>query len=506
MLPQEIKSLWMATTPPTDYLSIERGVTADAVIVGAGLAGLAIAYSLQKQGFKVAILDAHRIATGTSGNTTAKITSQHGLIYSHLRSGFGRAGAKTYAEANEWAIAEIERTIEKEHIHCDFFRLPAYAYSVTEEGRRDIDRESEVVRDLGLPLVRSQNIPYLPPPVTGVIGFDNQAYFHPRKFCLKLAEIIEMRGGLIFEDSEVLDIREEEGGCLVITKSCNLSARYAVIATNFPFIGIDGLEKRLGKSHSFVLAARSDRPIPYGMFITAGEDRLSFRPHYTGREEWFLIGGESHKLTDAEDDFDHFKRLEEIASERFVLREIGYKWAAEDTMTPDAVAAIGRVPEARNIFVATGFNKWGMTTSFVSARIITDLIAGKETLWTDLYDPQRLRESALARMGRDALSDISRAVIRQVVPEKISLSELKVDNDAGKVIEYEGENLAVYKDTDGKLHIRSATCMHLGCTVGWNDEDKTWDCPCHGSRYDKFGKVLRGPTHKPLRETDIGEE
>lgn len=496
MLPKEIKSLWAATVPETKYPKLESRTAVDAAIIGAGIAGLNAGYFLLHDGLKVAVIDSRHVTAGTSGNTTAKITSQHFLKFAYLKDKFGLEKAKIYADSNEWAIKEAERIIEEENIDCDFIRLPAHVYSQTEEGLEEIEKEVAAAQELGLPASFVDHIDDVGFKITGAIRFDNQAYFHPRKYLLALAEIIRKKGGIVFEETEALDIIEREN-CLVVTPTCNISARYVIIATNYPFKNISDISKPLHTSASYVLAARPGQPIPEGMFIALDGNRLSFRPHRSGKDEWLLIGGESYDA-EQEENVDHFTRLEKTASENFRIKQIDFRWAAEDTMTEDKVPMIGKIPATKNLFVTTGYNKWGMTLSFVSAKILADLIAGRNNKWADFYSPARLLENIPSQPGPAARKP-SPAITAETGTQDL-------DPKTGKVISYNNKKIAVYKDAGGKLHARSPICTHLGCTVGWNNKDKTWDCPCHGSRFDKDGQVIHGPAERPLPKVEVGND
>lgn len=498
MLPKEIKSLWAATVPETKYPKLESATAVDAAIIGAGIAGLNAGYFLSRKGMKIAIIDSQRIAAGASGNTTAKITSQHLLKYAYLKERFGFEKAKIYADSNEWAIAEAEKIIEEENIDCDFTKLPAHVYSQTEEGLEEIKKEVAAAQELGLPASFVDYIDNVDFKITGAIRFDNQAYFNPRKYLLALAEIIRKKGGLIFEETEALDIIERES-CLVVTSACNISARYVIVATNYPFKNISNIFKPLHTSASYVLAVKPGQPIPEGMFIALDGNRLSFRPHRSGKDEWLLVGGESYD-TEQKENIDHFARLEKTASENFRIKQIDFHWAAEDTMTEDKVPMIGKIPTTKSLFVTTGYNKWGMTLSFVSAKILADLIAGRNNEWTDFYSPARLLKSAAPQSPSP--SPASRPL--SVIPAEAEIQDIKPET--GKVISYNNRKIAIYKDADNNLHTHSATCTHLGCTVGWNNQDKTWDCPCHGSRFNKDGHIIHGPAKRPLEEVEIDNQ
>lgn len=390
LLSNKFESIWIGTTPTTDYPELSKEIEVDVVIVGGGIVGINAAYFLKQQGVKVAIIEANRVATGTSGNTTAKVTSLHELRYAHLIKNFGKDSAQIYADSNQWAIEELENIISKESIGCDFCRAPAFTYTKVEKELDRIKQEVEASRDLNLPASFVTEIPTNPFEIFGAIKFDNQAYFHPRKYLLKLAEQINGKGSYIFEKTRALDIREEGDFCEVKTNKKDIRGRFVVIATNFPFYDPNGIFSKVSRIGSYVLAAKVSKK-PEGMFLgTQGQD-LSFRPHRDEKEEWLIIGGKHRNIDEIGDINERLNELAKLAIEDFRVSSIEYKWGAQDTMSLDLVPYIGKFPATKKIFITTGFSTWGMTTSILAAKLLTDLILGKENSWKDLYDPVRLK-------------------------------------------------------------------------------------------------------------------
>jgi glycine/D-amino acid oxidase-like deaminating enzyme/nitrite reductase/ring-hydroxylating ferredoxin subunit len=492
MFPKKIESLWTATSPETHYPELKQGISVDVMIVGAGIAGLNVGYFLVQEGLKVAVIDSQRIATGTSGNTTAKITSQHSLKYTYLKKKFGTEKARIYADSNQWAVDEFERIIDSENISCDFTKLPAYVYSMTEDGLQEIKAETGIAQELGLPATFVNDVSDIPFRITGAVKFDNQAYFHPRKYLLSLAEIIQKKGGYIFEQTEVSDIIENKDISVITTKG-EMTAKHVIIATNYPVYDKNRIFNRIYKARSYGVAVNKMKKIPKGMFIGMDGNKLSFRPHRSDKNEWLIIGGQSHNVGE-ENGIDHFSELEKSVKENFGITDIDYRWAAEDSMTEDKLPYIGKMSDTGNIFVTTGYAKWGMTISLVSAKILADLITGKNNAWADLYSPKRITGNFFTRIKNVFLKHGQNN-------NDMDFSELAIDS--GKIISLNGKKIAVYKDEKGSVHTYSAVCTHLGCTVGWNEQEKTWDCPCHDSHFAKDGSVVQGPAVKPLENIEI---
>ncbi len=386
----EIKSIWRATTYETDYPRLKKDLKVDVVVIGGGMAGLSIAYSLTKQGLKVAVLEGGRIASATSGNTTAKITSLHGLRYASLAKKFGLEKAQIYASSNQWAVEEIEYIIRKEEIDCDFYMAPAFTYTSSKAELQNIIDELNMCLQLSLPASYEIKVDSAKIKVAGAVKFEDQAYFHPRKYLLKLAEIINESGGLIFENSRALGVEERNGFCIVSAGESKVTAKAAVVATNFPFYDPDKIFVKLHRAGSFVIAATPAGDFADVMYIgTQGMD-MSFRPHKDGDRRWLIVGARHDEKPGDNNLTESINLLVKLAKKNFQVKSIDYQWGATDTMSSDNVPYIGLFPRRRNVYVATAFSAWGMTPSVVSAKLIGDLILGKKNDWESLYDPQRL--------------------------------------------------------------------------------------------------------------------
>lgn len=349
-MPFEQKSLWIAITSETEYPQLQKDIETDVVIVGGGIAGINAAYFLTLKGFRTVIIEAFRIATGTSGNTTAKITCQHGLKYSYLLDKFGKEKAKIYADSNQWAIDAAEKIISEEKIKCNFYRFPSYVYSVTKTGLERLMQEIKVTKDIGLPSSITTTVESVPFNITGAIRFENQAYFHPRKYLLSLAEKIILKGGKIFENTRALDIKEGKD-CEVPTDKGSVKAKYVVIATNFPFYKTEMFANQIRQIRSYAMAVAINNKIPVGMFINYDEKTLSFRA-YSGEEgDWLITGGEDHVAGEGGTAGEHFEKLRKDTSARFNIKNIDYQWAAQDSNPADDVPCIGFIENSKRVLV-----------------------------------------------------------------------------------------------------------------------------------------------------------
>lgn len=388
ILPEVFESIWTATTLVTNFPEALGEVETDVIIIGGGIAGLNAGYFLKSQGLKVVVLEAGKIASGTSGNTTAKVTSLHELKYFYLTKTVGEGSAKIYADGNQWAIEKLEDIIKKENINCDFYHAPSFTYTTSKDNLAEIKQEVSTALKLGLPASFVTTIPKTSLKILGAVRFDNQAYFHPRKYLLCIADLINKNGSLIFENSGALDIKEGEDYCVVKTSKCILKAKFVIIATNFPFYD-PNFFSNLYMTRSFVIAATPASSYPDAMFIGTKSLDLSFRPYSDQQREWLIIGERHNEKEGNVDTNENFRKLAKTAEKNFKIKSIDFKWGAADTMSLDKIPYIGKMSE--RILVTTGFSAWGMTTSFVSAKILTDLIMGKKNDWQKLYDPKRLR-------------------------------------------------------------------------------------------------------------------
>lgn len=490
----------METTHVTNYPELKRETVADVAVIGGGMAGLSTAYMLAAKGSKVVLIEADRIASGTSGHTTAKITAQHGLKYAFLAEKTDEEKARAYAASNRWAIDEIERVIRKENIECDFERLPSYVYARTDEGVRAIKEEVKAVTELGFPAAFVKDIE-LPFDIKGAMKFDRQAMFHPRKFLLALAERFTALGGRIFENTEATIIKEGSPHLIACPKG-SVKARSVVIATNFPIYDRGVFFVRMHQTRSYALAVTVNGPVPNGMYINEDDLGLTFRPYRENGREWLILGGEDHITGRDSSAVDHFALLEEKARQRVDIRSVDHCWAAQDSTTIDRVPFIGKMPLVDNMFVATGFGEWGMTTSFVSAKLITDLIFTIDNEWEALYSPARFRPISSIPKMKETAKNLAQG-FGDYLRAAEGFDDIKIERGEGKIISYDGKKLAVSRSENGDLKVVSPTCTHMGCMVAWNRTEGSWDCPCHGSRFSADGKVLEGPAMKPLAEEPL---
>ncbi len=492
------KSYWIDSTEKTNYPSLKEDLTIDIAIVGGGIVGITSALLLQKEGLNVAIFEGNKIIQGTSGYTTAKITSQHSLIYDYLIKTFGFERAQQYGDANEKALKFIKNTIKNHSVSCDFEVLPSYVYTLEEEYIQKIEKEVESCQKLGLKARYKENLD-LSLPIKASIEFKEQAQFHPRKYLLALAKEFVNLGGLIYEDTRIIDL--DEGSYIILTTEDGLKIKTnrVILTSHFPCYDGFGLYfTRLRPERSYIIGVTAKDNFPHGMFITAEKPKRSLRRQIYNDKELILIGGEGHKTGEGKDTEFHYNALSNFANDLFTLNKEFYRWSTQDYVTLDRVPYIGKLTSSiENIYVATGFGKWGMSGGTNAAIMIKDLIIKGSSPYEKLFSPSRhITTSSFTNFIIENL-DTSKEFIKG----KITSGERKVilDSGEGRIVEIDGEKYGAYKDTEGNLHIVDITCTHLGCELTWNSGERTWDCPCHGSRFNYRGEIIEGPALEPLK-------
>lgn len=437
-----MNSIWTDCNLP-DLPALSGSRQAQTVVIGGGLAGILTALFLQERGRDVLVLEADRVGSGQTLHTTAKITMQHNLIYHHLLKTMGESRTRRYAEANLNAIADYQSLIERRSIDCNFELLPSILYSVNDP--EALKKEEQALRKLGIPVSFETQLE-LPFSIQGALRMEHQAQFHPGKFLAALVPSLT-----ICEHTRVLDVKDHQ----VITDRGTVTAEHIVFACHYPFINIPGFYfARMYQERSYLLALRH-APHIQGMYLGIEKEGLSFRQ----QGDILLLGGRGHRTGKVPLE-NPYHSLATAARHFFPECHVAAHWSAQDCMTLDQVPYIGRFSSARpDWYVATGFGKWGMTSSMVSARLISDLICGVETPYADVFSPQRFTPIASFCRG---ISHI------------------------GTVISSE---LAGFSSA-------SIRCPHLGCKLTWNPSENTWECPCHGSQFTSSGELRNGPAKR----------
>jgi glycine/D-amino acid oxidase-like deaminating enzyme/nitrite reductase/ring-hydroxylating ferredoxin subunit len=501
-LPGRPTSVWMDTAPHTTYAPLDAPLTVDVCVVGGGILGLLAADLLKRAGRTVALLEADRVATGVTGYTTAKITALHGLIYDQVRSRFGEEGARHYAEANDAGLSLIADRVAEDGIECDFRRRPALTYAEDEGDLDALRKEVDAARAAGLAaeLVRDVDLPW---EVAGAVRLGDQAEFHPRRFLLAVADSLSGGGSHVFERTRVTAV-DDGDPCRVGTDGgAEVTAGAVVIATHYPTLDRGLFFARLAAERSYALGIRARGRTPQGMFLSTESPSHSVRATPYDGGELLIVGGESHK-TGTSDPVERYAALEAWARERFDVASVEYRWSAQDAMPVDGIPYVGKLsPIARRVWTASGFKKWGITNGAAAAIMLSDAILERENPWAATFDSNRFKPAASTpallkeglSVGAHFFGD------RLAPPDARSLDQLAPGT--GGIVKIDGDRVAAFRDDDGVVHAVSPICTHLYCQVAFNAAERSWDCPCHGSRFATDGTVIQGPAVSPLERREL---
>ena len=493
-------SLWAATSGPTSYPALGEAIDVDVAVIGGGIAGLTTALALKRAGQTVAVLEAARVGTGVTGNTTGKVTSLHRLAFTDLAAHHGTEAARLYGQANEAAIEHVAATVADEGIDCGFRRVANYTYAESDRTLALVREEAALAAKLGLPASFTTDVP-LPFAVKGAVRFDNQAQIHALHYVQGLARAVDGDGSFVFEESPAKGFRDG-APAVVETERATVRAKEIIVATNLPFGDNGTFDERCYLHRSYIVAARSGMPPQDATFVSVDEPMRSILTTDVDGVSYVLAGGEGHPASEPADSAERYRRLTAFAGDRLGAGEIAFRWSTQDAMPADGVPYVGRLsPDFRHVHVITGLRKWGLTNGTAAALILRDTFLGRRNPWAALFDSTRSVRStggaaARAMHGQDAVPPEAPA------PESPQpggpLKATDIGRGQGRVVDVGGAKTAVYTSTSGEVSAVSAVCTHLGCTVEFNAGDVTWDCPCHGSRFTTDGTVIQGPATRNL--------
>ena len=470
-----MESIWTRTVSLPVRPTLEGTHHCDVVIIGGGMAGILTGWFLRQRGLSVIVLEANRVGSGQTQNTTAKITAQHGLCYSKLLAHFDRQTALQYARATRQAVTDFRDIIAQEHISCHLETVPSYLYTRYDPTTLREERDAACDLGFGAEFVKQSCLPF---PIEGAVVFPDQAQFHPLAFLQEIAKPL-----LIYEHAKVTEVEEHR----VATAHGSVTADHIVFASHIPFVNFPGFYfARLRQERGYVLALSNAQALD-GIYASLDTDGLSLR----NADDLLLLGGSKH-LVGENSQGGRYAHLRSVAKTLWPgCVEIAH-WSAQDGTTPDNVPYIGLfAPTKPNWYVATGFRKWGMTGSMVSARLLADWITGHPNPNRAVFSPRRFSPSDLGPLAQEgALS--CKGLTRQLfhVPQT-TLDDLPLEH--GGIVSVDGEKAGVYKDAHGICYVVDPRCPHLGCQLEWNPDEKSWDCPCHGSRFDYHGNLLNNP-------------
>ena len=481
---------------------MEKDEKTDVCVIGGGIVGAITSYLLTQKGLNVIILEKDKLCMGVTANSTAKLTSQHGLFYKYLYDEYGADFAKLYLESNENGIKLAEEIIQNENIDCDFEKKDAYVFATTITELEKVKKELNTLNKLGFDAECVEKIEIPADNVLGAIKFKNQAQFNARKYTLQLFEKTSNLGAKIYENSKAEKIEKMGENYSISVGKNEVTAKYVVIATHYPIKNFPGVYfSKIYQDKTYVIAVDigENKKTIDGMFIQSCEPVISFRTAKYNEKELLIVAGSGHKTGQPNSKIeDNFINLENYIKKYYPNSKIMFKWSTEDCITLDKIPYIGKFSNLLpNMYVATGFKKWGMSTSHVAGKIITDLILNNKNKYADIYKATRLNPiKNIKELGNMIKESTNSLVLNKLKPINTEFKDIKLGE--GGIVEIDGEKVGIYKRQDGEIFAVKPYCGHLGCLISWNNLEKTWDCPCHGSRYDYMGNIITEPTVKGL--------
>jgi glycine/D-amino acid oxidase-like deaminating enzyme/nitrite reductase/ring-hydroxylating ferredoxin subunit len=492
-------SLWMATSDWPEFGSLAADISLQALVVGSGITGLTAARLLADEGVEVGVIDSGRLCSGVTGFTTAKLSALQSTVYTELSEAWGEEVAGAYAEANLRAIDLVRRQVSDDRIDCDFAEAPAYTYAESAEHLGRIEAEAAAAGRAGLDVsfTDQSDLPY---PIAGAVRLDHQARFHPRRYCKGLLDATLERGGVVFEHTIALSLDADAG--IVETDRGTVTADLIVVATHLPFGNLGGYFARTSVSRSYAVAVSEGIEPLDGMYISVDEPIRSLRSTGDGHT---IVGGENHPVGEDDDTTRRYQALEDWCHDRLSSGPVEHRWSAQDYRSVDGLPFVGPLGPSGRVFLATGFAKWGMTNGTVAASIMVDLAMGRDNQWAEVFDSRRVAPKQAISDTLKVNANVARHFVGDRLMSSLSASELPGPGQ-GEVLSHDGERLAVSQSDDGQVRAHSPYCTHLGCLVAYNTAEQTWDCPCHGSRFDLEGRVIHGPAVEDLAPIVLEDE
>lgn len=493
-------SLWSAHAPAPTFPPLMADTEVDVVVVGAGITGLTAAMLLAASGKSVAVVEARRIGSGVSHRSTSHLTEAVDTRYQQIESDFGKEGAMLVAQSSRAAIEKVGELARTLSSPCDFLRRPGYLYTEHDKDLGVLEKEHAAARRAGLPvdLVTELTLPF---PAKALLRFPDQAQFHIVRYLASLATGAQAKGAHIYEQSRVLTIEDGEPCIVHLEHGPVIRAKNVFVATHAPLNRVF-LQTKIAAYRSYVLAFPNVK-LPDGLFWDTEDPYHYFSSFPIDGTDYLIIGGEDHKTGAVKDTDTHLDSLLAWTKERITVPEPSYRWSAQVEEPVDGLPFIGRNSMSEHVFVATGFSGNGTTFGTIAALIVSDLVNGRENPWAELYAATRMKPVSSAATYAAENVDFPMHLVSDRLHPPEAKSPVDIRPGEGKTIRQGGERLAMYRDPAGALHAVSSVCTHLGCLVKFNNAEKTWDCPCHGSRFGIDGAVIDGPATRPLAKKDL---
>lgn len=499
-------SIWKNENNNINFENLNKDITTDVCVIGGGITGISTCYYLNKENINFCLLEKNTLLSQTTSKSTAKITFLHNIIYRYLIDSYGLDFAKGYYLSNNEALNEIIQIIKNEKIDCDLQMQDNFIFTTKQDKVSTLKDEVSALNMLGINAEYLNNIPLPLSEIIGGIKIPNQACFNPVKYCYGLVSAFANLNN-IYENTCVVDISKDNDDYIVTTsQNYKIKCKYVVMATRYPIKDIPGFQfLKMYQETSYIIAIKTKEDIFDGMYISCDNPSLSFRKAKFNNQDVLLIGGNTNKTGENIDLRNRYELLEKTATSIYKDCKIINKWNTEDCISIDKIPYIGDFSNLyENMFIATGFKKWGITTSNVASKIITDTIVGRPNNYKKIYDSTRFRPIK----NRKELYNMIKQTTNSLIINKFKIKEEDLDsfpNDSAKITKINGNLVGIYKDNTSKFHVVSPLCTHLGCLLKFNDLDKTWDCPCHGSRFDFDGNNIYDPACQNLKKYNIEE-
>lgn len=485
-------SYWNRTGLKTHYARLAESLSTEVLIIGGGITGVTCAYCLAQKGLRPVLIEAGDLCDGTTGNTTGKITIQHDIIYSKIIKKYGLDAARDYAVSQTEALNFIKNTAMGESFDCQLVENTAYIYASNESQFEAVEKEYNAAAKLGIGAELIEH-PSFPVENHGMLGIKNQAVFHCVRYVEALAKAALSKGAVIYCGTKAKKIENDDILTIQCDNDVSIKAKHLVMATGYPiFDGPNLFFSRLYAKRTYGIAVKAKKEWPDGSFINAGKPTRSFRTHIENGKPILIVVGEGHDTGRGTDDMSgHFENLMQFADKLADVSEIVSMWSAQDYETPDQLPYIGRISDHSEIYVATGYRKWGLTNGTLAGNMISDLITTGNTRYEGLYS--RTRSDFLSSPGKTLYGALSPVV--ELIKSKFEGTEdiANLQPGEGRIIRFKGEKAGIYRDKNDDIAILDITCTHMGTELNFNSAEKTWDCPAHGGRFNTEGRLLEGP-------------
>ena len=492
------QSIWKAKATATNYPELHESIEADVCIVGGGITGITTAMQLKNSGKKVVLLEAMRIGDGTTGFSSNHLNTQIDFTYQEVTKKHNSDKAKIVAQSRSQAIDYIEEMINQHAINCDFKRVNGYLYAEKEKNQESIEQEFRYCEKVELPVELSNDIP-LPFKINKTIVFANQAQFNSQQYLQGMAANLG-NDCSIYENSRVIHYDHSEKK--LITANGSVKAEHVILATHLPlFINIH--QTTAAPYRSYMITAKLEEYPPHGLYWDNMEPYHYTRVYEQDGEKWLVVGGADHKAGNDDNNIDYFDQLEQYVRDRFPVLSIEHRWSSQYYEPADGLPYIGNSPGG-NTLMATGYSGDGLVYGTVAGIILADMVLQKKNKWQETYNSKRIPPLSAGKTYMKENVDVAKHLIMDRLRSSAKIDEIA--NGEGALVDINSNRYALHKDENGEIHVCSATCPHLGCLVKWNHMEKSWDCPCHGSRFTARGEIIIGPATRNLKKIDIRDK